>query len=176
MTRLWSMLAILVVQVVSAFFFVSDILSSYLPIWQRPIAWEYRELMEVGAALGLVLGVGLGAWALWRSHKERHQAEERLRRASGAFMDLLDERFREWSLTPAEADVALFAIKGLSTAEIAAPQARQGRPGARQGAARPRHAQGRQTDAGVKGGKGLVARASVCYHAVYKAAAYCVLC
>ena len=120
MTRLWSMLAILVVQVVSAFFFVSDILSSYLPIWQRPIAWEYRELMEVGAALGLVLGVGLGAWALWRSHKERHQAEERLRRASGAFMDLLDERFREWSLTPAEADVALFAIKGLSTAEIAA--------------------------------------------------------
>lgn len=120
MTRLWSMLAILVVQVVSAFFFVSDILSSYLPIWKRPIAWEYRELMEVGAALGLVLGVGLGAWALWRSHKERHQAEERLRRASGAFMDLLDERFREWSLTPAEADVALFAIKGLSTAEIAA--------------------------------------------------------
>lgn len=119
MTRLWSVLAILVVQVVSAFFFVSDILSSYLPIWSQPIAWEYRELMEVGAALGLVLGVVLGAWALWRSHRERHQAEERLRRASGAFMELLDERFREWALTKAEADVALFAIKGLSTAEIA---------------------------------------------------------
>lgn len=34
-------------------------------------------------------------------------------------MDLLDERFSEWGLTKAEADVALFAIKGLSTAEIA---------------------------------------------------------
>jgi DNA-binding CsgD family transcriptional regulator len=119
MTRLWSVLAILIVQVISAFFFVSDILSSYLPIWSGPIAWEYRELMEVGAALGLVLGVGLGGWALWRSHIERHQAEERLRRASGAFMELLDERFSEWGLTKAEADVALFAIKGLSTAEIA---------------------------------------------------------
>lgn len=52
-------------------------LSSYLPIWSGPIAWEYRELMEVGAALGLVLGVVLGAWALWRSHIERHQADER---------------------------------------------------------------------------------------------------
>ncbi|MEO6300766.1 MAG: helix-turn-helix transcriptional regulator, partial [Paracoccaceae bacterium] len=36
----------------------------------------------------------------------------------GAFLDLLEERFSEWGLTPAERDVALFAIKGMSTAEI----------------------------------------------------------
>lgn len=35
-------------------------------------------------------------------------------------MELLNDRFAQWGLTPAEADVALFAIKGLSTAEIAA--------------------------------------------------------
>ena len=34
-------------------------------------------------------------------------------------MVLLAERFDEWGLTPAERDVALFAIKGLSTSEIA---------------------------------------------------------
>jgi DNA-binding CsgD family transcriptional regulator len=34
-------------------------------------------------------------------------------------MEVLEEKFSEWSLTPAERDVALFAIKGLSTAEIA---------------------------------------------------------
>lgn len=34
-------------------------------------------------------------------------------------MDLLTERFQEWGLTPAEKDVALFAIKGLSTSDIA---------------------------------------------------------
>ena len=34
-------------------------------------------------------------------------------------MELLEERFTKWALTPAKRDVALFAIKGLSTAEIA---------------------------------------------------------
>jgi DNA-binding CsgD family transcriptional regulator len=54
-----------------------------------------------------------------RAIEERNAAQERLRRASGAFLDLLEERFAEWGLTPAERDVALFAIKGMSTAEIA---------------------------------------------------------
>lgn len=120
MTRIWGIVGILVVQVLSAFFFISDILSSYIPIWSAPLAWELRELLELGAALGLAMGVVLGALALWRAHRDRHRAEEGLRRASGVFMDLLRERFAEWGLTRAEADVALFAIKGLSTAEIAA--------------------------------------------------------
>ena len=34
-------------------------------------------------------------------------------------MELLEDSFAEWGLTPAERDVALFAIKGLSTQEIA---------------------------------------------------------
>ena len=46
--------------------------------------------------------------------------ESQLRAASGAFMELLEDRFEEWGLTPAERDVALFAIKGMSTADIAA--------------------------------------------------------
>jgi DNA-binding CsgD family transcriptional regulator len=51
--------------------------------------------------------------------RAQRKAEDALRRASGAFADLLQARFAEWALTPAEADVALFAIKGMSTAEIA---------------------------------------------------------
>jgi len=35
-------------------------------------------------------------------------------------MDLLEDRFAGWELTAAERDVALFSIKGMSTAEIAA--------------------------------------------------------
>jgi DNA-binding CsgD family transcriptional regulator len=38
---------------------------------------------------------------------------------AGLFMDMLQERFVEWGLTPAEKDVALFSIKGLSLQEIA---------------------------------------------------------
>ena len=110
---------ILVIQTLCAVFFVSDILSSTVGIYVRPLSWELRELMEVGAALGLVIGLVLGAVMLVWTLRERNDAQERLRRASGAFMDILQERFVEWNLTPAERDVALFAIKGMSTAEIA---------------------------------------------------------
>ncbi len=113
-------LGILLVQALCAFFFVSDILSSVFGFQTTPIAWETRELIEIGAAVGLILGLVLGAVALRRSIRDRHVAEEKLRRASGAFMDLLNERLDQWGLTPAERDVALFAIKGLSTQEIAA--------------------------------------------------------
>ncbi|HOZ33252.1 MAG TPA: helix-turn-helix transcriptional regulator [Tabrizicola sp.] len=99
---------------------MSDILASVLGIQTTPLSWELRELMEIGASLGLVLGVVVGGMMLRRALRDRHRAEEQLRRASGAFMDLLQERFAEWALTPSEKDVALFAIKGLSTAEIAA--------------------------------------------------------
>lgn len=119
MRHSWPILSIFLIQAVCAVFFVSDILSSLFGIYTRPISWESRELLEIGAAVGLILGLVLGALALRRTLKQRNIAEERLRRASGAFMDLLEERFVEWGLTPAERDVALFAIKGMSTAEIA---------------------------------------------------------
>ena len=119
MRRAAPIIAIFVVQALCAFFFVSDILSSVLGFQTTPLSWEMRELLEIGAAIGLVLGVVLGGLMLRRTLRERNRAEERLRRATGAFMDLLEERFAEWGLTPSERDVALFAIKGMSTAEIA---------------------------------------------------------
>ncbi|MGQ0563456.1 MAG: helix-turn-helix transcriptional regulator [Gemmobacter sp.] len=115
----WFIAAILAIQAACALVFVSDILASMLGLRAAPISWQTRELIEIGAAVGLILGLVLGAVALHRSFRARAAAEEGLRRAQTAFMDLLAERFAEWALTPAEADVALFAIKGLSTAEIA---------------------------------------------------------
>ena len=120
----WFIAALLVVQTLCAVFFISDILSSVLGLRATPISWRARELLELGAAIGLILGAVLGAVALRRALKERNLARESLRRASGVFMELLAERFAEWGLTPAEQDVALFAIKGLSTAEIAVLRAK----------------------------------------------------
>lgn len=118
MRRHGILIAILLVQVLSAVFFVADIASSYVKLWSAPLSWEMREYLELSAAFGLTLGVAFGIWVLRRTIRERNLAQERLRRASGAFMTLLEERFVDWGLTPAERDVALFAIKGMSTAEI----------------------------------------------------------
>lgn len=123
MTKKWVIAGVLLIQALCAVFFVFDIVSSLFGIYTPPLPWEVREIMEVGAALGLFLGVLLGAVLLRSVLQERNVAQERLRRASGAFMDLLEERFGEWALTPAERDVALFAIKGMSTSEIAALRA-----------------------------------------------------
>jgi DNA-binding CsgD family transcriptional regulator len=110
---------ILLVQVLCAFFFVGDIMASVLGIAYQPLDWAFVELMEIGAAFGLVVGVILGGLALRESFRRTRRAEEALRRASTAFMEVLEERFTDWGLTPAERDVALFAIKGMSTQEIA---------------------------------------------------------
>ena len=96
MKRTLPFLAILVVQALCAFFFVSDILSSFVGITTTPMPWELREIMEIWAAFGLVVGLVLGGVALRRAFRDRNAAEARLRRASGAFMVLLAERFAEW--------------------------------------------------------------------------------
>ena len=110
-------LAVLVIQVLCTVFFVSEILSALTGF--SPVSWRNHELIEIGAALGLVIGIVMGAVQLRRSMARTRRVEEQLRAASGAFMELLEERFGEWGLTPAERDVALFSIKGLSTSEIA---------------------------------------------------------
>lgn len=120
MTRILTLLAVLAIQALCALFFVSDILLSVFGVYLEPISWQSREVLEIGAAIGLILGVILGAILLWRSLHEAREAREKLRRASSAFAEVLEERFVEWGLSPAERDVALFAIKGLSTSEIAA--------------------------------------------------------
>ena len=113
----WGVLAIVIVQFFCAIFFVTQIVFSILGI--GPIAWQVYELIELGAALGLLLGTALGFIVLRRTMARNLKVEDQLRLASGAFVEAMEERFDQWNLTPAERDVALFAIKGLSTQEIA---------------------------------------------------------
>ena len=120
MTKPLTLLVVLLVQIVTAVFFVGEIAVSVLGIATRPIDWELYEYIELGAALGLLIGVVLGALALRASLRRTARAETILAGVSGAFMDLVYGYFRDWGLTPAERDVALFLIKGLSAAEIAA--------------------------------------------------------
>lgn len=118
--RRWILIAVFVVQLLCAVFFISQILVTVLGIPVAPFDWKIMELIEISAAIGLLLGAVVGALMLRWSWRRTAEVESQLRAASGAFMELLEERFDEWQLTPAERDVALFAIKGLSTQDIAA--------------------------------------------------------
>ena len=60
----WVLAGLFVVQAACALFFVSDILASVLGLPIGPMPWELRELLEVGAAFGLIIGLVLGGLAL----------------------------------------------------------------------------------------------------------------
>jgi DNA-binding CsgD family transcriptional regulator len=109
---------LVLVQAACAGVFSYDIIASIFGFYPVPLAWTTRELMEMGAGIGLLLGVVFGAILVFRSFRDLRSAEARLSRASSAFMDMLTARFDEWGLTAAERDVAMFAIKGLNVQEI----------------------------------------------------------
>jgi len=111
---------VVAVQLICAAFYIYLLLANTVGLRSTPINWQFYEAIEMAAAFGLLLGFGTSAAMLRRSLHRTKRAEDSLRLASGAFMDVLDERFDEWALTPAERDVALFSVKGMSIAEIAA--------------------------------------------------------
>jgi DNA-binding CsgD family transcriptional regulator len=77
-------------------------------------------LVEAAAAIALLAGVLFGAaqirWLILGAQRDAAAVAT----ARGAMADLVRLRFAEWQLTAAEADVALFALKGCDIAEIAA--------------------------------------------------------
>ena len=117
--RKYILAAVLVLQALCAVFFVGQILISVLGLPVAPIDWQLYELIEIGAAIGLTVGVAVGVIALRQAQARSDRAERALRQARSAFQTVLEEHFESWGLTPAERDVALFAIKGFSTTDIA---------------------------------------------------------
>jgi len=115
----WALRLLVVLQAGFTTVFLWDLLTGILGLRSTPLSWQMREVIEVAAALGLLAGLIAGTLVLRHARARQRQAEDNLRAASGEFMALVNDRFQEWALTPAERDVALFALKGLSLAEIA---------------------------------------------------------
>jgi DNA-binding CsgD family transcriptional regulator len=101
-------------QAVCAVFFVGDVaadlrLSGLIP----------HTLFEAAVALALFLGTFFCGLEMRRAIEAMRRSDAAVASASGAFAALIEERFAAWRLTPAEAEVGLFALKGLDVAEIA---------------------------------------------------------
>lgn len=106
---------LLVLQAAAAAFFTFDIVADVIGPEDGPA----HLLLEGLAVLALIAGIWLALREIGRLRRRHRRLEAQLRVASGAFLELLDEHFERWGLTPSERDVALLAIKGLSIAEIA---------------------------------------------------------
>jgi DNA-binding CsgD family transcriptional regulator/uncharacterized integral membrane protein len=107
------------VQTFCALFFLIDLSSSFTGVTLVYVDWQAREVLEIGASLGLLLGAFLGIRAVLKAREHSERAELAIRTASGAFNEVVEEHFSNWRLTPAEKEVAWLSIKGFSTAEIA---------------------------------------------------------
>lgn len=118
--------AIIALQVICALVFIWELLASIGDGLVPAIPWAAYELVQIAAAFGLIIGIVSAAMFMRNmavqvddAQARVDHAESRLRAASAAFFDMMEDKFSEWALTPAERDVARFAVKGMTTAEIA---------------------------------------------------------
>ena len=108
-------LAVLIaIQGISALFFVGDVLADFVAI-----GFDWHTTYEAIATLALLLGVCFGGVEMLRTIRLGRRAEVALKMASGAFSELLTDRFGEWGLTPSESEVALLTLKGFDGPQIA---------------------------------------------------------
>jgi DNA-binding CsgD family transcriptional regulator len=82
-----------------------------------PPSWAWAC---AGGCIALLVAVVLGSLQVRSLIAAARRDETAVAAAQGAMSDLITLRFAEWQLTAAEADVALFALKGCDITEIAA--------------------------------------------------------
>ena len=109
--------ACLAVQGIAAIYFVIDGIDDVIAQFGRGLTFEL--IMECLVAVALLLAVVISAGQLRRAIDEAHKRDNALKMARGSTAELLDYKFREWSLSRAEAEIALYAMNGCSIAEIA---------------------------------------------------------
>lgn len=115
--RLALALTIVGLQIVAAVYFVVDAIVDWRAAPQADPTLQ--NVMELVVALALLGGIVFGARQTRALLADIHRRENALAIARGALSDFVALRFGEWRLSRAEADVAFFALKGCSIAEIA---------------------------------------------------------
>lgn len=117
-TRPASLVALIAAQTLCAVFFLLDVVSDGRSLGLRG-AFDSHFFVEASAALALIAAVAFELRYLLQLLRRKAHLERQLSEAARAFHEVVAARFRDWALTPAEEDVALFTLKGLSIPEIA---------------------------------------------------------
>lgn len=108
------LLALIIFQIACAAFFVIDVTSDI-----KSLDGLSHFIPEALATTCLVAGILVEIRVLNELLQRQQRMKQGLDVASGALSDVMETYFGQWNLTGAEQDVARFAIKGYSIAEIA---------------------------------------------------------
>lgn len=110
---------LVLVQLLAGGYFLSEILASLFGLPPLPLRWQAREVVELAATLGLILGAVLSVRLALRASREALRAERARRMTAGDFTEIVHQYFTELGLTEAETEVAWLIVKGLSLTDIA---------------------------------------------------------
>jgi DNA-binding NarL/FixJ family response regulator len=113
---------ILAVQMLCAFPFLYDLWGEVLGLRTTAIPWYLQEVIQMMASAGMFVGViGAGIYMLYLHHSQKRIARlgEQMDVVSGNFQDHIQQHFDSWNLSRSEAEIAVYAMKGFSNAEIA---------------------------------------------------------
>lgn len=86
---------------------------AWIDEWDDIHVWEVLIMLSLFGAI-MVLGN-----EVLKMRRYQESLEDKVARASGAFEDLLNAYFEQWSFSTAEREVTRLLIKGCSTAEMA---------------------------------------------------------
>lgn len=109
---------VLVVQAVCATFFVVDGLFDWTGL-PEPLGFRDLHAFEMVLSLALLAGIAATAMHIRALGQREARMQRQLDMASGAFEQLIHGQFDAWTLSKAEREVAMLALKGLSIADIA---------------------------------------------------------
>lgn len=109
--RVWIAALVVSLQSVAAIYFIVDAV--------QESGVGALAVNDILVALALLAGSLFGGMMVRRLLEEARRHAAALAVARGAMGELIEERFAAWGLSPSEAEVALFALKGCTIAEIA---------------------------------------------------------
>lgn len=112
------LIALIAVQILCTAFFLWDVIDDLRMVGTAFFSTIHLSV-EAIAALSLILAVAFEIRYLMALLRRKAHLESQVSIAAGAFHDIMSAHFDSWRLSPAERDVAMFAIKGFSIAETA---------------------------------------------------------
>ncbi|MAY42296.1 MULTISPECIES: helix-turn-helix transcriptional regulator [unclassified Neptuniibacter] len=111
-------LAIILLQSVCAIFFIFDVVGD-LSNYELSNAEKLHLAAESVASIALIVAILLEISVLRNILLRKAHLEDQLTRSQKNLHEIVEYQLREWKLTPAEFDVAMFVFKGLNPPEIA---------------------------------------------------------